>query len=186
MTIARLILERDIGDTLGKQPGHSQSTTSLIKIKDKEGLGPLDLYAATIKDRTLRPDTTGRPRAGSSGSDDDRAGGDNGGEDATVKIPSINVKCDQLFTFGSNKNVSLGFGDEDDRQYPERINLRRPEHLLRRFYAEHLESRDHEWVAHDPVGKMLARRVPQYSPDHPSLQRPLRLPWTCWNIRDTS
>lgn len=40
--------------------------------------------------------------------------------------------------FGSNKNVSLGVGDENDRQYPERIYLTRPETLLHRFYHSHL------------------------------------------------
>ncbi len=58
-------------------------------------------------------------------------------EKATVK-PKVCLGGDDVFTFGSNKNFSLGFGDEDDRQYPERIMLRRPDHLLHRFYLEHL------------------------------------------------
>ena len=150
VTIARLILERDAGDALGKTTGHIHQTVGLIKVKDREGLGPLDLYAATIKDRTLRQDSLGRTRSGSSGSDEDRAVGDNGEDDGKVRIPFVDIRCDQLFTFGSNKNVSLGFSDEDDRQFPERINLRRPEHLLRRFYSEHVDQVQHEWAAHDP------------------------------------
>ena len=139
VTIARLILERDAGDALGRTTGQVHSTIGLIKVKDKEGHGPLDLYAATIKDRTLRSHDAGRSRSGSSGSDDDHTGGDEGDEDGKIHIPFENLNVDQLFTFGSNKNVSLGFGDEDDRQFPERVSLRRPEHLIRRFYLEHLE-----------------------------------------------
>jgi alpha-tubulin suppressor-like RCC1 family protein len=37
---------------------------------------------------------------------------------------------DELFTWGSNKNLSLGFSDGDDRTYPEKVNLRRPHQLL--------------------------------------------------------
>lgn len=149
VSIARLILERDAGDALGRTTGHVQQTIGLIKVKDKEGHGPLDLYAATIKDRTLRPDLAGRPRSGSGDSDEERTAGDGVDEEGKARIPFTNINCDQLYTFGSNKNVSLGFGDEDDRQFPERVNLRRPEHLLRRFYTEHLEQEDQRWRAHD-------------------------------------
>ena len=152
VSLARLMLERDAGDALGKTTGHVHQTIGLIKVKDKEGLGPLDLYAATIKDRTLRPDGAGRPRAGSNGSDEDRpvmVGDEDEARDAT-HIEYLNVDGDQLFTFGSNQNVSLGFGDEDDRQFPERIHMRRPEHLIRRFYREHLREHNQKWAAHDP------------------------------------
>lgn len=43
--------------------------------------------------------------------------------------------------------MSLGVGDEDDRQYPERIQLQRPDHLLRHFYEEYLEDQDDDAVA---------------------------------------
>lgn len=46
---------------------------------------------------------------------------------------------DELFMFGSNKNMSLGVGDESDRQYPERVHLRRPDHLFHTFHADHLD-----------------------------------------------
>lgn len=54
---------------------------------------------------------------------------------------------DELFVFGSNRNMSLGVGDEDDRQYPERINLQRPDGLLRKFYDSYLGEEDAEFVA---------------------------------------
>ena len=150
ISIARLILERDAGETRGKGLSQIHQTSALIKVKDREGHGPLDLYAATIKDRTLRSDESTRARAGSNGSDEERQIGDTGDDEVKIHIPAIDINGDQLFTFGSNKNLSLGFGDQDDRQFPERINLRRPEHLLRRFYAEHLEQHERKWMAHDP------------------------------------
>jgi len=58
VAIARMILERDVGNALGQTTGHVQQTVGLVKIKDREGHGPFDLYAATIKDRTLRPDVS--------------------------------------------------------------------------------------------------------------------------------
>jgi alpha-tubulin suppressor-like RCC1 family protein len=151
ITIARIILERDAGDALGWITVYVQQTIGLIKVKDREGHGPLDLYAATIKDRTLRPDAAGRARSGSDGSDDDRPGPETNDGEGRVRIPFVNVSCDQLFNFGSNSNASLGFGDGGDRQFPERIQLRRPEHLIRRFYTEHLELRARKWRAHDPA-----------------------------------
>lgn len=52
------------------------------------------------------------------------------------------VVGDELYVFGSNKNVSLGVGDEDDRQFPERIQLRRPDSLLRSFYNSYCSDND--------------------------------------------
>lgn len=54
------------------------------------------------------------------------------------------VDGDELFLFGSNKNLTLGVGDEDDRQYPERIHLKRPDELLQRFYQSYLAQHDIE------------------------------------------
>lgn len=143
LAIARLILDRDTKDILGHgSRGYNQQAKGLVKIKDKEGHGPLDLYSLTIKDRTLRPDL---PVADEEDSDDEMAHGDSGDQDDETRrhtvVPHVLLKGDEVFTFGSNKNVTLGFGDQDDRQYPERIVLRRPDHLLQRFYREHLETR---------------------------------------------
>ncbi|KAK1814270.1 hypothetical protein LTR12_011315 [Friedmanniomyces endolithicus] len=155
VSIARLMLERDAGDALGRTTGHIHQTVGLIKVKDKEGLGPLDLYGATIKDRTLRPELAGRNRSGSDGSDEDRPAmvGDVDEETSNARIAYMSVDGDQLFTLGSNQNVTLGFGDEDDRQFPERINLRRPEHLIRRFYREHLDEHAKLWSTYDSANQ---------------------------------
>lgn len=46
---------------------------------------------------------------------------------------------EDLFAFGSNRNLTLGFNDQDDRQYPERVFIKRPDHLYVRFHNEFLE-----------------------------------------------
>ncbi|KAI4726313.1 hypothetical protein E4T49_05943 [Aureobasidium sp. EXF-10728] len=146
ITIARAILERDTSDALGRGIGGG-----LVKIKDREGLGPLDLYAATIKDRTLRPEGQRRPRAGSDASEEEMPIDDEQEVRTRVIEFATNISGDEVYTFGSNKNITLGFGDEDDRQYPERITLKRPDHLLQRFYREHVREYEKTWTTFDPV-----------------------------------
>ncbi|CAI6315721.1 unnamed protein product [Periconia digitata] len=141
IAIARLILNRDVRDILGHgSSGFNSHARGLVKIKDKEGYGPLDLFSLTIKDRTLRPETT-LPR--DEEDEEEMAHGDSGDRDDEMQrhmiAPPILLGGDEVYTFGSNKNVTLGFGDQDDRQYPERIVLRRPDHLLQMFYREHCE-----------------------------------------------
>ncbi|KAF2092281.1 hypothetical protein K490DRAFT_61722 [Saccharata proteae CBS 121410] len=150
IAIARSIIDRDVQDALGHGSGGLvQHAGGLIKIKDKEGNGPLDLFTTTIKDRTLRPDTEVHGAAAGV-EDDEVAYGDPGDDEersARRKLqPVIDINGDELFTFGSNRNVTLGFGDEDDRQNPERILLRRPDHLLKRFYREHIDRRSLAWT----------------------------------------
>lgn len=149
IAIARLILNRDAQDILGHgSGGFNHHARGLVKIKDKEGYGPLDLFTMTIKDRTLRPEES---PIGDVDSDDEMAHGDSGDmEDETRKrliTPPVMLEGDEVYTFGSNKNVTLGFGDQDDRQYPERIVLRRPDHLLQRFYREHRERQIQHWAS---------------------------------------
>lgn len=148
IAIARLILNRDMQDILGQgSSGFNQHVRGLVKIKDKEGYGPLDLFAVTIKDRTLRPEEAPVVDPGS----DDEAHGDSGDGDDDVRMatitPPVSLDGDEVYTFGSNKNVTLGFGDEDDRQFPERITIRRPDHLLQRFYRKHRERQNQSWAA---------------------------------------
>ncbi|KAF2689968.1 hypothetical protein K458DRAFT_399374 [Lentithecium fluviatile CBS 122367] len=149
IAIARLILNRDTQDILGQgSSGFNSHARGLVKIKDKEGYGPLDLFSLTIKDRTLRPEMSA---AHDSDSDDDFAHGDSGGRDDEMRrrlvAPPILLEGDEVYTFGSNKNVTLGFGDQDDRQFPERISLRRPDHLMQRFYREHRAKENQVWAA---------------------------------------
>ncbi len=117
---------------LGKGAGHIlHHAGGLIKIKDKEGNGPFDLLEMTLD---------GASDSGDEVTLDDSVNLDEDSQRKTYSIPYLNLNGDEIYTFGSNKNVTLGFGDEDDRQFPERVVLRRPEHLYYRFHREHMES----------------------------------------------
>ncbi|RMZ74567.1 BTB domain and ankyrin repeat containing [Pyrenophora seminiperda CCB06] len=162
IAIARLILNRDAQDILGQgASGFNQHARGLVKIKDKEGYGPLDLFSMTIKDRTLRPEEA---PVMDSDSEDEMAHGDSGDVDDETRrrliAPPVLLEGDEVYTFGSNKNVTLGFGDEDDRQFPERITLRRPDHLLQRFYKEH---RDGQYQYLAAMGMPVQDAGPQHA-----------------------
>ncbi|KAL8825414.1 MAG: hypothetical protein Q9191_004433 [Dirinaria sp. TL-2023a] len=144
VSIARALLNRDINDAIGHgHLGTHQGAGGLIKVKDHEGKSPFDVYAATITRRVIHQGPSMYTLSGSSDSEDDDlahgVSGDNDNDDSGSKhiAPNIVVNGDQVFAFGSNKNFTLGFGDEDDRQYPERVTLTRPDHLLKRLNADH-------------------------------------------------
>ena len=151
VTIARMLMDRDLQEAVGhNHHGTTASPGGLIKIKDHEGNSPFDLYGASITSRSIRHGDT-IPLL-SSGSDDEEnenaqgVSGDNEDEGSRARelAPRLNAEGSDIYAFGSNKNFTLGFGDEDDRQYPERITLRRPEHLLRRMNAEHQTTQSSE------------------------------------------
>jgi alpha-tubulin suppressor-like RCC1 family protein len=50
----------------------------------------------------------------------------------------------------------LGLGDEDDRQFPERVHLQRPNHLLQRFHQEYMDAAGIEGPATSDVSKIPA------------------------------
>ena len=146
VTIAQALMLRDIRDatdyTTSGLHGHAGG---LIKIKDREGNSPFEVFALTIAPRVLGEDA--RTLAASSTDDEsgnsvdlDQVGSEENGQRRPHKS-RINLLADDVFAFGSNRNLSLGLGDEDDRQYPERINLHRPEHLLKRFHQEYVMER---------------------------------------------
>lgn len=140
VTIARALMDRDIEDAIEHSSmAASHAAGGLIKIKDREGNSPFDVYGASITSRDIRQDL-GVPLL--AGSQDDEDGemaqgisGDANDDDGLSRAvaPKTRIEGDETFAFGSNKNFTLGFGDEDDRQYPERISLKRPDHLLRRL-----------------------------------------------------
>ncbi|KAL3421974.1 BTB/POZ domain-containing protein 1 [Phlyctema vagabunda] len=138
-SIARAIINRDTRDP-SVPTGNvvTKAGQSVIKIKDREGNTPFDVYNATIARRTLQRHTQADE------SDDESQEED--AETVTTGLASnkstshFSIDGDEVFAFGSNKNLTLGFGDEDDRQHPEKITLKRPDHLLFRFYQEHNES----------------------------------------------
>ncbi|KAL8733824.1 MAG: hypothetical protein Q9181_003425 [Wetmoreana brouardii] len=144
IAIARALLDRDLHDAIGPtNVGVIRNAVGLYKVKDREGNSPFDVYGATIASRNIRPDTRIPLLPGFTDDDDNPLAYSNsdvssdGDSQSKIVQPSISVDGDELFTFGSNKNFTLGFGDEDDRQFPERIYLKRSDRLLHRLTKEH-------------------------------------------------
>ncbi|OTA03461.1 hypothetical protein A9Z42_0039400 [Trichoderma parareesei] len=134
-SIARALLAKERDDLVNHALGAVNKVGQLIKTKDHEGNSPFDLYNSTIAARSLRHTLV------QSLNDDDSDYGDGDFEQISTKISHANkhyAEGDELFMFGSNKNLSLGVGDEDDRQYPERIMLQRSDQLIRRFFEDYL------------------------------------------------
>ena len=139
--LARALINRDLHDAAGpSNVGIFHQTSGLIKIKDWEGNSPFDVYGASIVDRAIRQASAIPLLSGTSDDEENEMPhGVTGDDDVTSTAevaPRVNIQGDETFTFGSNKNFTLGFGNEDDRQYPERIILERPEYLIQRFFAE--------------------------------------------------
>lgn len=146
--LARALINRDLQDMITPTSvGAAHVISGLIKVKDREGNSPFDLYGLSIANRIISRASTVPLLSGSSDDEENEmacgvSGDDNGTLDGKETTPRVNVDGDEVFTFGSNKNFTLGFGDEDDRKNPERIVLRRPDHLLQRFHSEHLSRQD--------------------------------------------
>ncbi|PIG89156.1 BTB domain and ankyrin repeat protein [Aspergillus arachidicola] len=150
--IAQALLIRDVRDAtdFSKSGNTSNASGTLIKIKDREGYSPFDVYGATIASRDIKSivsstadisklgDLDNADTASIASSQPDDFDGDGHFAKRVLK-PRTNVLGDEVFTFGSNKNLNLGVGDQDDRQYPERITFRRPDHLLQRFFSDFQE-----------------------------------------------
>ncbi|CZR51978.1 related to myosin-like protein [Phialocephala subalpina] len=137
IALARAIIEKDNRDRTSQMGTAAQRpASSIIKVKDYEGNSPFDVYNATIARRSLQ---TGTNASGSDdGSDDAESVIDGSNSDGQPFQASIDG--DEVFAWGSNRNHGLGFKDQDDRQHPEKITLKRPDHLLFRFYREYVES----------------------------------------------
>lgn len=136
VSIARLLLEKERRNLAGLTVGASVSRVGrLIKTKDNEGNSPFDLYNSTIGERDLKSVDDADHSDDDSQSEEMPATTDNTGNSGMLDL----VNGTEVFAFGSNKNLSLGLGDEDDRQYPERVYLERPDHLIQKFYEEYLE-----------------------------------------------
>ena len=151
-TIAQALMTRDLHDATGfsKVGNTSHPSGSLIKIKDRDGYSPFDIYEATIMPRDIKLVTSDPMLADFQDNDSASSVPSNNGDDDDADDifmakgalkPCTNLDADEVYTFGSNKNLNLGLGDQDDRQFPERVTLERPEHLLQRFFYEYQEQR---------------------------------------------
>ncbi|KAI5866307.1 hypothetical protein GGS23DRAFT_380692 [Durotheca rogersii] len=147
ISIARLLLEKERNDLTNSLGGATPvKVGQLIKTKDHEGNSPFDVYNATIALRVLKADED-HEGSEKSGSDTDEGPE---GEDTRHhgRLPGLG---EEAFTFGSNNNFTLGLGDEDDRQFPERIQLKRPDHLVQRFYDQYLEENNRQSNGEDSL-----------------------------------
>ncbi|KAF4122694.1 BTB protein [Geosmithia morbida] len=138
VSIARMLLHKERENLVSHHTAASTRVGRLIKTKDNEGNSPFDLYNSTIATRSLD-----RHQASAKSDSDGSESGDSTG-DLAEQAPAnrhdllqVPVQGDELYVFGSNKNLSLGVGDGDDRQFPERIQLRRPDSLIRKLYEDH-------------------------------------------------
>ncbi|KAI1473027.1 uncharacterized protein F4812DRAFT_411323 [Daldinia caldariorum] len=153
ISIARLLLDKERKD-LTNSLGVATTTriAQLIKTKDHEGNSPFDLYNASIALRTLK---VSEERASL---DDDDSDSDEGSAGEEARHHSKYVALgEEVFTFGSNNNFSLGLGDEDDRQFPERIYLKRPDRLIQYFYDQYLEERKRQSNVEDSISRDLSQ-----------------------------
>jgi alpha-tubulin suppressor-like RCC1 family protein len=136
VTIARALMDRDTRDAMGREGFVGpHGARGLIKIKDHEGNSPFDVFSLTIANRSLRHSSESVMIDAGSNDDEDESERSYGEDEDAGLQESING--DELYTFGSNKNFTLGFGDEDDRQFPERVMLKRPAHLISRLFVEY-------------------------------------------------
>ncbi|KAJ5329738.1 hypothetical protein N7452_010128 [Penicillium brevicompactum] len=149
-TIAQALMVRDMQDMtdISRAGNTNQSSGGLIKIKDREGYSPFDVYGRSISANDIRlsyEDFNREIPWADSDDPDSIADLRQGPEEWGTYIPeyilegAFSVAADEVFALGSNKNLNLGLGDQDDRQFPERVSLKRPEHLLHRFYREYQE-----------------------------------------------
>ena len=181
VTIARALMERDIQDaTAHSTTGAVHTAGGLIKIKDREGNSPFDVYGASIANRIIRQAPNVASLAGQPEDDDEVAQGVSGdfeGDSEVTKtvIPRTQVNGDEIFAFGSNKNFTLGFGDEDDRQFPERVFLKRPDHLLRRFAQEYARSNPNPKDPNATTSPLGAKRLPALIQHRPIILQDVHL-----------
>ncbi len=177
-SVAKEILQREAKD-ICQSGGRSafKNKIRLSKMKDLEGNGPWDVYKSTISRRSHEDDGADLAKTYVGGSDiEDMYDMDfEAVQRSQRRRQALKNKLwqeerfaegDELFAFGSNKNLTLGFGDDSDRAYPERIQLKRPERLIWRLYHEY--KKDHAYFDRSPVEE---EAEPTFLSDLPALIR---------------
>ena len=140
--IAQALMLRDTNDPMNytaNVPHHCPG--GLIRIKDHEGNSPFEVFTLTIASRDLQHSTAAIPTlsiedTGSVNSADADDPNFANRASSSPHKPRVNLSGDEVFAFGSNKNLNLGLGDEDDRQFPEQVTLIRPKQLLHRLHID--------------------------------------------------
>ena len=92
-----------------------------LKAKDHAGEVPFEVFEATVHEAAAA-----KPVARAETDDDESDAED----DAKATLEAAEGLGDEVYAWGSNKNLTLGFSDGDDRNYPERVSLQRPKALL--------------------------------------------------------
>ena len=127
---ARLLLDAEATKIAsGGFPGRA----SLVKSKDHCGETPFDLLYETIAGREAALGESWM--SGQDGTiESDDVGAEDSDEDNHPRVAAKSLleggAGDEVLAFGSNQNLTLGFGDEDDRQFPEKVPLQRPNKIL--------------------------------------------------------
>lgn len=111
----------------------------LVRSKDKCGEAPFEVFEGSIAGLEGRLKELYHEKEKGGRVDEDLDDSEYEAEDAEKSI-KLNTGGDEVFTFGSNKNLTLGFPDEDDRQYPERLPIQRPQDLLRQLSDERFKA----------------------------------------------
>jgi inhibitor of Bruton tyrosine kinase len=151
ISVAHALMARDVQDatdyTTTAQHAHAGG---LVKIKDHEGNSPFEVFSLTTAPRSLEYDSSTLP-AGFRDDDSTNGVDDNGEQHEQERLISSSTSLfgDEVYVFGSNRNLSLGTGDGDDRQFPERLHFERPEHLLERLRHDHVAEKRKAWVHED-------------------------------------
>lgn len=140
--IAQALVLRDVADLTDYTANVTHHFAGgLIKIKDYEGNSPFDVFTLTIASRDLQHASSALPTLGAEDTSSVNSADIDDAESAERVLrrlvkPRVNLLGDEMFAFGSNKNLNLGLGDEDDRQFPEQVVFRRPEPLLHRLHVD--------------------------------------------------
>jgi inhibitor of Bruton tyrosine kinase len=152
---AQALMQRDVQDATDYTTTASHSHAGgLVKIKDNEGNSPFEVFELTIAPRDIQAGSGSflgpSGEDGSANSVDLDVDSTEAHNPRVLVKPGVDLQGDEVFAFGSNKNLSLGTGDEDDRHFPERLLLTRPEHLLHHLHDEQLSQRESLRMADDP------------------------------------
>ncbi|KAJ9628354.1 hypothetical protein H2204_009329 [Knufia peltigerae] len=158
ISAAQALMVRDIQDATDYTTTTARTHAGgLVKIKDHEGNSPFEVFGLTIAPRQLQEDPSSLP----AGIDDNESVISMDYDDAQDHErhrphvhPQVNLDGDEVYAFGSNKNLSLGVGDGDDRQFPERLQFSRPAHLLQRLLEDHQTTRQKTVTDDDLTGSI--------------------------------
>lgn len=155
ISVAQALMLRDTNDLTEYTTNVAHNVAGgLIKIKDHEGNSPFEVFTLTIASRDLQHSSLAIPTL--SGEEAISVNSTDVDDLEVADLPSrrlvnlrVNLLGDEVFAFGSNKNLNLGLGDEDDRQFPEQVTFSRPEQLLHRLHVDAQARRLKEYESQD-------------------------------------